>query len=416
MAVTPGRAWPASIGAVVGVAAFLLAAAPGEGQYLNAYKAGLEAIEAQDWEQAASSMSAAILERRDEKMKLPVRLFRRPYIPHFYLGYARFKLDDCDAALAAWAESDRQGVLAKLDEAEVARRGREECAQRTRQREIGPVRQEARRLLSRTSVGAAALLDLARGEDARDVWSRGSPSPSSRHAEGVDLMRQARELLADDRLDRDTILRAEALTREAGAIFDAVRTDLERLIQEHRVEIADREESIDARVASARAILARTSYLAPYPRLVRKARADLEGLVAESQRRERRSQVHLDGLAARLETSIEELERLTAAPPETLDAAVAAYLRGRHQEVVEALAATELGERRARAHARLLLAASRHALYLEGGELDHELRAAAADDARACRRDDASIAPTERFFSPRFIAFFDQSIASTPPG
>jgi hypothetical protein len=392
----------------------LLVCAPAAGQYLAAYKSGLEAIDAQQWEAAAKSMAEAILERREEKLKLPARLFMRPYIPHFYLGYARFKLGDCAGALTAWTESERQGVLPKLEEAAVARAGREQCAAAAERREIGQAREDARQLLSRTSVTAAALLDLARGQHARAVWSTGSPSPSSRHDQGLELMQQARELLADDDVDRAGVERAEGLIRDAGAIFEALRTDVERLVEERSDLMAQKDQGIDARVATAREVLARTTHLAPYPRLVRKARADLEGLMAEAQRRD--GAAHLDGLAARLETSIKELERLTAAPPATLDRAVEDFLGGRHDQVIAALQGEEFGEARARAHARLLLAASRHALFLEGGELDADLRATAADDARASRRDDAGLTPTDRFFSPRFVAFFDESVAATPPG
>ena len=399
--------------ALLVVLAALFGAPPSKAQYLNAYKTGLDAVEAQNWEVAASAMAEAIAERPDEKMKLPVRFFLRPYVPHFYLGYARFKSGDCAGALAAWAESQRQGVLAKLPEADLARRGRDDCEQRARQREIGEARQDARQLLAQTSVEAAALLDLARDELVRDVWRMGSPSPSSRHADGLALMRQARELLGDAGVDQDAILRAEALVRDAGAIFAGVRADVDSLVEKRRLALTEKGQDIDAQVAAARDALARTSYLAPYPRLIRKARADLEGLIQEAQRRAASSQAYLDGLAARLENSIDALEDLAVAPPDLLDEAATAYLRGRHGEVVAALAEARFQDRRARAHARLLLAASRHALYLEGGELDEEQRSAAADDARACRRDDARLTPTDRFFSPRFIAFFEASVAST---
>jgi hypothetical protein len=109
---------------------------------------------------------------------------------------------------------------------------------------------------------------------------------------------------------------------------------------------------------------------------------------------------------------------LTAAPPALLEKAAEAYLDRRHGDVVAALDGARLGERRSRAHARLLLAASRHALYLESGELDDELRSAAVDDARACREEDETLKPTARFFSPRFLVFFDESVAAptTPSG
>lgn len=389
---------------------------PAAGQYLAAYKTGLEAIDAQDWERAASSMTEAIAERGEEKMKLPVRFFLRPYVPHFYLGYARWKSGDCAGALASWAESERQGVLQRLPEADLARRGREECDQRARQRVVSQARDQARQALSRASAAAAAVLQRSRGDSAREVWTSGDPSPAARHQRGSEILRQAGEILADDGADGDRIVRAEALVRDAVALFAALDAEVEGLAEARQSELTAKGKGIDARVVEAQQALERSAFLAPYPRVVRKARADLEGLVAESNRRDQASQAHLDGLAARLENSIEALEKLTAAPPETLETAAEAFLDGRHQDVVAVLQEARFGERRARAHARLLLAASRHALYLEGGELDDELRSAAVEDARACRQDDARLAPTDRFFSPRFIAFFDQSVAAPPTG
>jgi hypothetical protein len=404
------------MGAVLGAVVFLLASTPASSQYLGAYKTGLDAIEARDWGRAASSMTEAIAERDEEKMKLPARLFLRPYVPHFYLGYARWKLGDCDGALAAWAESERQGVLPRLPEADIARRGREDCDQRARQGVLANAREQARQALTRASDTAAALLERSRDEQLREVWSGGDPSPATRHQQSLEILRQAGELLAGGGVDQKAIVRAEALIRDAVAELDAVAAEVDRLTEASRRALAERSEGVDARVAEARQALERTAYLAPYPRSMKKARADLEGLVAEAQRRDVASRTHLDGLAARLENSIHTLDRLAAAPPRTLDAAAAAYLDGRHQEVVAALAQARFGDRRARAHARLLLAASRHAIYLEGGELDDELRLAAVEDARACRADDARLAPAARFFSPRFIAFFDESVGSLPPG
>jgi hypothetical protein len=397
-----------------GACGLLLLSAPASGQYLNAYKSGLEAIEARNWEQAARSMAEAIAERGDEKMKLPVRFFLRPYVPHFYLGYARFESGDCAGALAAWAESERQGVLQRLPEADVARRGREKCNQRTRQSAVAEARDQAHRGWAVASAAAAALLERSREDPASEIWAKGDPSPAKRHQQGQEILRQAGVLLDDDGVDPEGIRRAEALVHDAVRVFTALDADLDRLIEGRRQELATKGKGVDARVAEAQRALANSTYLAPYPRLLRKARADLEGLVAEARRRDSASQVHLDGLAARLENSIAELERLAAAPPEALEQAAGAFLGGRYQDVIAALETARFGEPRARAHARLLLAASRHALYLEGGELDHELRTAAVEDALACREDDERLAPTDRFFSPRFIAFFEESLALAP--
>ena len=396
----------------IAAAVALLASAPASAQYLNAYKSGLEAIEGKDWKRAESSMREALAERAEEKMKLPVKLFLKPYLPHFYLGWALFESGDCGGALAAWAESERQGVSTRLPDFEVARSGRKTCEERSRQLVVGEARQEAQRSLARATAAAEALLERSRESQWRAHWNAGDPTPSSLHAQGLALLAKASELLSNPSLDPLGIKRAEAFVREADASLTKAEGELDRLTDATRAELAAKDKGIDARVAEANAALAATAYLAPYPRAVRKARADLEGLVAEAGRRDEASKSHLDGLAARLENSIEELAKLTAAPPAPLTKAVAAYLDGRYREVVAELESARFGERRARSHARLLLAASRHALYLEGGELDDELRAAAVDDARASHLEDGSLAPSPRFFSPRFVSFFNESVAA----
>ena len=398
--------------ALATVATLLVSGRPAAAQYLNAYKAGLDAIEAKDWGRAESSMSEALEERGEEKMKLPVKLFLRPYLPHFYLGYARFERGDCAGALAAWAESERQGVSSRLPEFDFARRGRKTCEERDRELVVAQARREAQQSLARSAAAGAALLERSREPQSRGPWSQGDPTPAARHAEGLELLEQARQLLGGATVDPMAIKRAEALIRKADQSFADVGSSLDRLTESTRLELLAKDQGIDARVADAKVALAATAYLAPYPRAVRKARADLEGLVAEAGRREGVPKAHLDGLAARLENSIEALGKLTAAPPALLEQAAEAYLEGRHGDVVEALDGARLADRRARAHARLLLAASRHALYLEGGELDDELRTAAVDDARACREEDQTLAPTQRFFSPRFIVFFTESVAA----
>jgi hypothetical protein len=392
----------------------LAAVRPASAQYLNAYKSGLEAIEAEDWERAESAMREALSDRTEEKLKLPVKLFLRPYLPHFYLGYARFERGDCAGALAAWAESERQGVATKLPDFEVARRGRKSCEERSRRQIAAQARQDAQRSLARSTTVAAELLERSRAPQIRPHWSEGDPSPQASHDRGMELLAQAREILAEADVDAPGIERAEALLRDADRSFAAGAEELDRLTEATRVELVAKGKGIDASVAEAKAALARTAYLAPYPKAVRKARADLEALVAEASRRTGTSKTQLDGLAARLESSIVALGKLAAAPPSRLEKAAEAYLDGRHGDVVGELAAAKFSEGRARAHARLLLAASRHALYLEGGELDDELRAAAVEDARACHQEDESLEPSPRFFSPRFVSFWNDSVAAEP--
>jgi hypothetical protein len=93
------------------------------------------------------------------------------------------------------------------------------------------------------------------------------------------------------------------------------------------------------------------------------------------------------------------------APLEIRDAALA-YLDGDYARVVRILGADPPSEAKARAAAHLLLAAARHALYLEGGEQDEALLESARRDVEACKDGNPQLVPPEEVFSPRFLKFF----------
>lgn len=94
------------------------------------------------------------------------------------------------------------------------------------------------------------------------------------------------------------------------------------------------------------------------------------------------------------------------APPAPLIAAADAFFAGDYEKTITLTTQATLAQPRARAHALLLRAAARYALYLLDGERQAELVEAATEDVRACRLADATVEPAERYFSPRFRQFF----------
>lgn len=97
---------------------------------------------------------------------------------------------------------------------------------------------------------------------------------------------------------------------------------------------------------------------------------------------------------------------LASTPPDVLLAAARAYFTGNYARVEELLGRASLGDSRAQAHARLLLAASRYAQYVLGGQKNTRLRDLAIADIREVRKLDSKVVPSPRYFSPKFIAFF----------
>ncbi len=92
-------------------------------------------------------------------------------------------------------------------------------------------------------------------------------------------------------------------------------------------------------------------------------------------------------------------------PSAKLRQAANAYFAGDYETAITLLE-SRFTSRKSRAHALLLRAAARYALFLLGGETDYAQRGTAAEDVAACRRADPSLEPAEDLFSPRFRDFF----------
>lgn len=107
-------------------------AAIGEAEFLEHYKAGLTAIDAENWQRAADLMRRAIADRGKESRRLPKYLYLKPYLPFFYLGLADFKRGNCKAALESWSVSERQGVVQKRPQYQQIELARELCRSRKR--------------------------------------------------------------------------------------------------------------------------------------------------------------------------------------------------------------------------------------------------------------------------------------------
>lgn len=107
-------------------------AAPSAGDPREIYRKGIGATDRKEWSTAERLMRQAIAERPVESGE-PVKIYGSrflPYLPHFYLGLARFGLGDCEGALLAWQESERQGTVRATAQFRSLLANRETCRQR----------------------------------------------------------------------------------------------------------------------------------------------------------------------------------------------------------------------------------------------------------------------------------------------
>jgi hypothetical protein len=398
--------------AAVALAALLLAAAPAAraDDFLERYKGGLAAAEQGDWAAAAGHFEAALADRAEESAKLPGRFYFKAYLPHYQLGVARAEQGDCRGALAAFAESERQGVIAGREEAGDLAARRDRCRERVAAADAAGARAVA--ALERAAAADAALAAAAAAPELAAEWGRGEPSLAAR-------ARAARAELAAARAEQAAHAGRASDPAPFAAVearADAARAALDTLAAEAR-GLGDRlrfgREAAVGRLAAARAAAEAALRLLPPPAdsppglaaLRREVEAALRATGGD-EAPATASAADLDGRAQRIERATARLEAAAAPPPAPLAAAVAAYFAGDYGHAVTLLGDAALAaDARARPHALLLRAAARFALATgaAGGE---ELLAAARADAAACRAADPRLDPPAALFSPRFRAFF----------
>jgi hypothetical protein len=343
------------------LALLLLPGSAARADYKETYKKALalldrKPLDPKGWGDVEALMRQAIAEqpREGDEIKLYGMRFE-PYLPHYYLGLARFELGDCASAVKEWEVSLQQGAI-KGNERRTLQQDQKTCETRMAAATPSPSPQ--------ANPGLAPALRGAQSELAR----------------AEDLSREVAALQADPDLQKagDPTL-AEA-SRRAQETLASART---------RVEAAgkatDVKPATDARDAASQAVAALED-------------VKRQALVKRDEARRR---------LAVTPSSPSPPARTAQAVPADLVQGAQAYFDGRYRDALGLLekpaALSETPP--VAAQGCLFRAAARYALFLVGAEREEPLKLAASDDVRACKRLGVA-GPDPRVFSPRFVEFF----------
>lgn len=98
-------------------ALLLLAAIPAHAaeKWYEAYARGVQAISVKNYSVAAEALQRSISEMPNESNAARTRRDTIVYVPHFWLGIAKFNLGDVDGAIREWRTSEEQGVVQNTD-------------------------------------------------------------------------------------------------------------------------------------------------------------------------------------------------------------------------------------------------------------------------------------------------------------
>lgn len=80
-------------------------------KWYDAYNRGVAAVNAKNYDAAADAFQHAIAEMPNESGSVRAKNELITYVPHFWLGIAKFNKGDLDGALREWKTSEDQGVV-----------------------------------------------------------------------------------------------------------------------------------------------------------------------------------------------------------------------------------------------------------------------------------------------------------------
>jgi hypothetical protein len=311
-------------------------------------------LDAKSWGEVEALLRQAIAEQPREGDEIKIYGMRfETYLPHYYLGLARFQQGDCGTALREWGLSLEQGAI-KGNEKRALQQNQKTCETRTAASSPAPSPPPAPSPTPPAAL-AAAQSDLARVEGLSREVAAIEGDPDVQKAGGLgEPARKARDLLA------------------------AARAQVEAASKGTEAKPAE-----DARAAVGAAAA---------------AFEDLKKVALQ-----KRDEAHRR-LAVTL-SSPSPSPKGAQAPAELLEGAQA-YFDGRYKDAVGLLERPAVKEPApVAAQGCLLRAAARYALFLVGAEKEEPLKAAAGSDVRVCKRLGVS-GPDPRVFSPRFVDFY----------
>ncbi len=226
------RARAAALALMAG--ALLTVGAPAQAQRNEeAFKDGLKARSEKQWAQVVAHMRRALLTDNNEStQKLGGRLGfgGTEYLPHFFLGEAYFSQGNCAAAIQAWSESERQGVIrTRADFYTDIRNGFRACEERGF---LLPARYDSRMAGARqqlTAVNARATRARNLGDPA--IWNS-SPTIAEQYNRAIDEYRTGEALLKDAQATRleGKFKEVDAAVGRANAVLTALEAELKTAI------------------------------------------------------------------------------------------------------------------------------------------------------------------------------------------
>ena len=399
----------------------LLVSMPVSAEFKRDYTVGKKSFEEAEYQDAIEKLKSAIAD--NPKPAARVKLYGMrfdSYLPHFYLGQAYFKLNDCESALAAWEQSLSGGVIQDKDEFAQMQVDMQTC--QSQSIDVSAIAAEAGGEIDSLESAISSYAQLQSESLLAQEWSSRWEPRLTQARQLSRTLRQRLDVAVQD-ADPDAIESITSEARSARSTLGGLERDAlaevqvvrEQNAENERIALETARNGLQEAIRQANATekpgggsSQMNSLLADLNRQV--GVGESLGSTASARNIEEQTQV-IRNVLRRYNLSVQDwksqqqsIARRT--PPENLKKIAEAYFAGDYEATTSLADPDDFKEDRAKIQALLFRAAANHKLYVRSGEQQSDILRQVENDIRAIKQMNSGFSPYIAAFSPNFLSLF----------
>jgi len=395
-----------------------------EAEFKRNYTLAKKSFEDGNYSEAVGKFTDAISDNPDSAARVKLYGMRYDsYIPHYFLGEAYFKLNDCTSAMAAWDKALEAGVIQGQDEFSSMQTNMAGC--KVEVIDVSSIAAEAKAEIDGLDGAVRNFASLEDENLLRSEWSSKWQPEMNQGNQLAQTLRQRLEI-ATAESDPDAI---NAISNEARQAVSALNGSEKLARAQIRVLQSQSEETTRLAREDARRGLQNNIRLANAAEHYEGGSSQMNTLMTDLQRQigvgeslgetasatniKEQSQI-IGNVLRRYNLSVQNWQAQQQSiadrtPPPDLKRLAEAYFAGDYESVAQSANPDGFSKDRARIQALLFRAAANYKLYVRSGEKESTKLSEAESDIRAIKQMNRGFSPYIAAFSPRFLTLFRQT-------
>lgn len=409
---------------IFGILVSLVFSMPAFSEYKRDYTVGKKSLEDAEYADAIERLKSAIADNPNPAARVKLYGMRfDSYLPHYYLGLAYFKTNDCQSALASWEQSIAGGVIQDKDEVSQMQVDMQTCQSQTI--DVSGIAAEAGGEIDTFDAAINSYAQLQNESLLSREWSSRWEPRLTQARQLATTLRQRLDIAVQG-IDPEAIESIASEAKRAGSTLSGNERDALAQVQAIQAQNAEGE-----RVAleTARRGLQDAIRQANATEKPQGGSSQMNTLLTDLNRQvgvgeslgSTASELNINeqtqiirNVLRRYNLSVQDWQAQQQSiarrtPPEDLKKIAEAYFAGDYEATASLANPDGFKEDRARIQALLFRAAANHKLYVRSGEETPEKLRQVESDIRAIKSMNSGFSPYIAAFSPSFLSLFRQT-------